>query len=114
MNESTYAALSGVLAKLFPAALGAVLMAAVDHPKSRKEFFLRVFVAISVAYYMRAAAFDFIHSFTLFAWLDSANDDHKTAVTLALGAVSWFVLGAAAMMLRKLRADPPTAKELLP
>jgi hypothetical protein len=47
MNDATYAAAGGLLAKLLPAGLGAALMIAVDTPKTRREWFLRIFVAFA-------------------------------------------------------------------
>lgn len=108
-DPASSAAAGGILAaltKLLPAAVGATVMAMVDHPKDRREFILRVLVAFAVGYYLRGPAIDFLHSFSLFSWVDKADDDHKHAVSFLLGACGWSVIGGAAMLLKKFRADP--------
>lgn len=104
--ETGAIAASGLLVKLIPAGVGAAIMACVDHPKDRREFFARVLVAFAFGYYLRASTIDFLHSFSLFAWLDRTNDDHKMTIAFLLGAVGWSVLGALAMLLKRFRNDP--------
>jgi hypothetical protein len=95
--------------KFVPAPLGAVVMIAVDMPKTRSELFWRLVVSFVFSVMLGEAVFDFLDSFALLAFLDSAKRSHVAAVDFLVGGSGWFVLGAGAMWLRKLRADPMAA-----
>jgi hypothetical protein len=110
-EPTTTTAAAGLLAKLLPAGIGAGLMVLVDPPQSKRELFLRLFAGMGCSFLFTGTVLDLLHSFALFAFLDKANHDHRMAVAGALGAVGWFVLGAAAMLLKKFRADPVATVE---
>lgn len=106
VSEPASIAAGGLLAKLLPAGVGALLIAIVDPPQNKREMFLRVLVAFVSSYLFSRFAFDWLHQFPTFAVLDWEKDEHRVAVEGLVGASGWFVLGAAAMLLKKLRADP--------
>lgn len=97
---------AAILFKLLPGGLGAAVMIAVDPPASKRELFARMFVAFSCSLILGDVAFDALHSFSIFAFLDAAKRSHTVAVDFIVGGVGWFVIGAAAMLLKKYRADP--------
>lgn len=107
-SSSTAAGL-GLLIKLLPAGLGAGAMVLVDPPDSKRELFARLFVAFAFSYLFARFAFDLLHSFSLFAFLDWDTDEHRIAVEGLCGAAGWFVLGGASTWLRKFRAAPTDA-----
>lgn len=106
MSDPASAVAGGLLAKLLPAGIGAALMVAVDPPDSKTELFARVFVAFAASYLFGDAMFDFLQSFSLFSFMDHAKRAHSVAVDGIVGAMGWFVLGGASMMLKKFRNDP--------
>lgn len=110
VNDQTYAAAAGgILAKLLPAGIGAALMIAVDPPATKRELFLRLFVAFAFSYLFGDVMFDFAKSFNLFAFMDAAKRAHVVAVDGIAGASGWFVVGGASQLLKKFRADPAAA-----
>lgn len=113
MNEHNSPEMAGasavLLAKFLPAGLGALVMVAVDVPKTKKELFWRIFVAFASSFLFGDFAFDMLHTFSLFAFLDEAKRSHIGAVYAMVGGAGWFVLGGASMWLRKFRADPVAA-----
>lgn len=111
MTDPASAGAAGLLAKLLPAGIGAGLMILVDPPQSKRELFLRLFAGMGCSFLFTSTVLDLLHSFSMFAFLDKANHDHRMAVAGALGAVGWFLLGGAAMLLKKYRADPLAAVE---
>lgn len=106
MNDPTAAGLLGLLAKLAPAGIGAAIMVMVDPPQSRRELFARLFVAFAFSYLFGDVMFDFAKSFHLFAFLDAAKRTHVIAVEGLAGAAGWFVMGGAAQLLKRFKADP--------
>jgi len=97
------------LAAGLAAVLGAFLMAAVLEPKSKREMVLRALVALGTSmlatgWVVRVAAAKFGVD------IDTMDLDERIEYTLAaaglIGAVSWFVLGAAGEVLKMLRRDP--------
>lgn len=104
MAEPTSAA--AILAKLMPAAVGALIMIAVDTPQTKREWFLRILVAFLCSWAFYGVTFDGLHSVPWFSFLDKTNEDHQFAVRAMLGSTGWFVMGATAMLLKKLRNDP--------
>lgn len=110
MAEPTSSAGAGVLlAKLLPAGIGAALMIAVDTPQTKREWFVRIFVAFACSFTFYGFTFDLLKSLSWFAFLDRANEDHQFAIRALLGACGWFLLGGAAMVLKRFRADPAAA-----
>lgn len=101
--------LAAILYKLLPAALGAAIMVAVQLPESKREWFLRIFVALAASAVFCDFVFSFLHSFSLFSFLDEGKKGHVAAVAGLIGASAWFVMGGAAMWLKKFRADPVAA-----
>jgi hypothetical protein len=95
-----------LLAKFFPAAVGAALMIAVDPPKTKRDLFARAFVAFCASYLFGDILFDFLQTFNLFAFLNDAKRSHHTAVDGFVGAVGWFVAGGAAVVLKRFRTKP--------
>lgn len=106
MSDPASVVVSGLLAKLLPAGLGAALMIAVDTPSTKREWFLRLFVAFACSWAFYGFTFDLLHSFSWFSFLDKRNEDHQFAVRALLGATGWFLLGGASMMLKRFRVDP--------
>lgn len=98
--------LAVLLAKFFPAAVGAALMIAVDPPKTKRDLFARAFVAFAASYLFGDILFDFLQTFNLFAFLNDAKRSHHTAVDGFVGAVGWFIAGGAAVLLKRFRAKP--------
>lgn len=92
--------------KFFAPAIGALLVVAVDPPNSRKELFLRFFVAFTFSFLFSATTFDLLHSFSWLAFLDKANDEHQTAIKGLLGACGWFVVGGSVQLMKKFREKP--------
>jgi hypothetical protein len=103
-----------ILAKFFPAAVGAALMIAVDPPKTKRDLFARAFVAFAASYLFGDLLFDFLHTFSMFAFLENGKRSHQTAVDGFVGAVGWFVAGGLAVMLKRFRTRPlETMDELI-
>lgn len=113
MNEQHYPEAAGIsaalLAKFLPAGLGALVMVAVDLPKTKRELFARLFVAFVVSLMLGDVAFDFLHTFSWFSFLDATKRSHTSAVDFIMGGVGWFVMGGTSMWLRKFRVDPAGA-----
>lgn len=86
-------------------------MVAVDPPENKRELFARLFVAFAASYLLGDFVFDLMQSFSLFSFLDHARRAHNVAVDGIVGAMGWFVLGGASMMLKKFRVDPVGAVE---
>lgn len=100
--ESTFAA--GLAAKLWPAALGAAVMVAVGPAQiTRREMFMRAFVALSMSYLFS----DFVCSYALVygpAWFDVAK--HRTALDGLIGAFGWSAAGGAAVIAQRFKRRP--------
>lgn len=109
MAEPASTVAGGLLAKLLPAGIGAAIMIAVDMPATKREWFARIFVAFAFSYAFYGLAFDFTKSIPWFSFLDKNNEDHQFAIRALLGATGWFVMGGAAMVLKKFRKDPVAA-----
>lgn len=103
------ATIAALFWKFAPAPLGALVMIMVDMPKTRTELFWRLVVSFIASVMLGEAVFDFLHSLSWLAFLDEHKRSHVAAVDFLVGGSGWFVLGAAAMYLRKLRADPEAA-----
>lgn len=106
MSEPASGAGAALLAKLWPAGLGALIVIAVDPPNNRRELFLRVFVAFACSYLFGDVVFDFLRTTGAGAFLDASKRGHATAVDGFVGAVGWFFVGAASVWLRKFKRKP--------
>lgn len=106
--------LASLMSKFLPAAIGAALMVAVDTPKTRKAWFVRIFVAMSCSYAFYGFAFDFLHSLSWFSFLDRTNEDHQFAIRAGLGVSGWFLLGGGVQLLERWRANPSVPSLPLP
>lgn len=102
---------AALLFKLLPGGLGAAVMICVDPPQSKRELFARMFVAFVASALLGDVVFDMLHTFSLFAFLDAGKRMHTVGVDFLVGGAGWFVIGAAAMLLKKYRADPLSAIE---
>lgn len=111
--------IAALAAKFFPPALGALIVATVDPPKTRQETFWRLFVALGCSYLLGGAVFDFLKAnFALFSFLDPGKRAHTFAVEALVGGVSWTGLVVLGNLLRRWRATPAVdvareAKELV-
>jgi hypothetical protein len=101
--------IAAILYKLLPAAVGAAIMVAVSLPQTKAEWFKRIFVALACSLIFCDFTFDLLKSFALFAFLDHGKKAHVSAVAGLIGASAWFVMGGAAMWLKRFRADPMAA-----
>lgn len=110
-NTETAGWIAALLYKLLPAGIGAGIMIAVQLPETKREWFLRIFVALACSALLCDFVFDMLHSFSLFAFLDDSKKSHVSAVAGLVGALSWFVMGGVGMWLKKFRADPVAAVE---
>lgn len=105
-NSPEAGSLAFILAKFFPAAVGAALMIAVDTPKTKGQLFARAFVAFAASYLFGDVLFDFLQTLNLFAFLNDAKRAHHTAIDGFVGAVGWFVAGGLAVLLKRFRTKP--------
>lgn len=98
--------LAPLLAKFLPAALGAAIMILVDPPKSRRDLFIRVFVAMACSILFGELVFDWLRSMSVFSWLDPFKRAHVSAIDGIVGAVGFSVASGSAVWLRRFRKDP--------
>jgi hypothetical protein len=101
---SSGAAAGALLFKLFPAAMGAALMVAVG-PKtiSRREIFLRGFVALGVSHLFGDLAIAFVAA-QGYAWFHPGK--HEAAVLGLLGCAGWGLMGGFHVIAQKFKRDP--------
>lgn len=111
MADPTGGAAAGLLAKLLPAGIGAALMIAVDTPSTKREWFVRIFVAFVCSWAFYGFTFDLLKSLSWLSFMDRKDEDHQFAVRALLGAGGWFVLGGGAQLLRRWKSDPLKAIE---
>jgi hypothetical protein len=100
---------AALLYKFLPAGVGAAIMVAVDLPASRRELFLRVFVAMAGCYLWGGVVMDWLTTVGWLAFIDPSKREHQVAVNGALGAVGWSAVGAGSMWLKRFRMDPGAA-----
>lgn len=110
-SPETASWLAVVLYKLLPASVGAAIMVAVQLPETKREWFLRIFVALASSAIFCDFVFDLLHSFGTFSFLNEAKKSHVAAVAGMIGATAWFVIGGTGMWLKKVRTDPIAAIE---
>jgi hypothetical protein len=112
MSEPASSGAIGALAmKLAPAAVGAAIMVAVG-PKTitRREIFLRGFVALGVSYLFGDVAVAFVAN-QGFAWFNHAKNE--AAVLGLLGCSGWGLMGGLHFVAEKFKRDPfGTAKKI--
>jgi hypothetical protein len=94
---------AGLAAKLAPAGVGALLMVAVG-PKTitRREIFLRAFVALGFTYLFGDVALDYVTQ--AYAWFNPAK--HSVALYGLMGCLGWAAMGAAAVVLQRFMRKP--------
>jgi hypothetical protein len=98
--------LAAVLYKFLPGALGACVMVMVDVPQTRRDLFIRLFVAFVASVLLGGVVFDGLHSFSWFAFLDAHKQSHVAAVNFLTGGFGWFVIGGGVMLGKRWRDDP--------
>jgi hypothetical protein len=112
MSEPASSGAIGALAmKLAPAAVGAAIMVAVG-PKTitRREIFLRGFVALGVSYLFGDLAVSFVAG-QGFAWF--SHTKHEAAVLGLLGCSGWGLMGGLHVVAQHFKRDPfGTAKKI--
>jgi arginine exporter protein ArgO len=92
--------------KLLPAAAGAAIMVAVQLPETRREWFSRIFVALACSLLFTDLVFDGLHTLSWFSFLNESKKSHVAAVAGLIGSSAWFIMGGAAMWLKKFRDNP--------
>lgn len=100
---------AALMYKLLPAGLGAAIMICVDPPDTRRELFLRLFVAFACSFLFGDVVLDGLHSFALLSFLDETKRMHRVAVDAITGGCGWFVIGGGVMLLKRWKADPLAA-----
>jgi hypothetical protein len=97
--------LAALLYKLLPGAAGAAVMICVDPPNNKRELFARLFVAFMCSYFLGDVVFEMVKTnIGWFAFLNPFKRAHTVSVDFVVGGCGWFVVGAAAMVLKKLRS----------
>lgn len=101
---SSGAAAGALLIKLAPATIGALIMVAVG-PKTitRREIFLRGFVAMATSYLFGDTALAYVGSLGV-AWFKP--ETHQAAVLGLLGCSGWGLMGGLHVVAQKFRRDP--------
>ena len=109
-ENSNHAADAGglavILSKLLPPAVGASIMIAVDMPTTKRDWFVRIFVAFASSWLFGEVFFDFLDSFSLLSFLDPTKRAHTTAVDGLLGAIGFSVASGVAVIFKKFRSKP--------
>jgi hypothetical protein len=110
-SPETASWLAALLYKFLPAGLGAAIMIAVEPPKTRRELFWRLVAAFVCSAMFGELAMDWLHSLSVFAFLEPAKRAHQAAIDFIVGGSGWFVLGGGGVLLRRFKADPAAAAE---
>jgi hypothetical protein len=92
--------------KFMPAPLGALLMIVFDMPETRRQAFTRFSVSFLVSIIVGPVLFDFLHSFSLFSFLDRHNERHMGFVMFIAAGFGWTFLALLATYNRKARENP--------
>lgn len=98
--------LAAALYKFLPGALGAAVMVMVDTPATRRDLFVRLFVAFVASVMLGDVVFDGLRSFGLFAFLDPGKRAHTAAVDFLTGGLGWFLIGGGVMLAKRWRENP--------
>lgn len=95
---------AGLLAKLAPAGVGALLMVAVG-PKTitRREIFMRAFVALGATYLFGDLALDYVVS-QGYHWFNPVK--HAIALYGLMGCFGWSAVGGASVLAQRFRRKP--------
>lgn len=101
--------LAAVLYKFAPGALGAFVMVMVDVPKTRRDLFIRLFVAFVASVLLGDVVFDGLHSLSWFSFLDIRKPSHVAAVNFLTGGFGWFIIGGGVMFAKRFRDNPAQA-----
>jgi hypothetical protein len=94
---------AGLVAKLAPAGVGALIMVAVG-PKTitRREVFLRAFVALGTTYLFGDLALDYV-SLT-YSWFNPVK--HSVALYGLMGCVGWGAMGGLSVVVQRFKRRP--------
>lgn len=98
--------LAAVLYKFLPGALGAAVMVMVDTPATRRDLFVRLFVAFVASVVLGEVVFDFLRSLSWLSFLDPNKRSHTSAVDFLTGGFGWFVIGGGVMFMKRWRENP--------
>lgn len=101
--------LAAGLYKFMPGAFGAAVAVLVDMPETKRDLFIRLTVAFIFSVMLGEAIFDWLHSFSLFSFLDANKRSHTSAIDFLSGSFGWFVIGGAVMYFKRFKADPVQA-----
>lgn len=105
MSEPASSGAAGaLLLKLFPAAIGAAVMVAVG-PKTitRREIFLRGFVALAASHLFGDISLSYVASLG-WTWFDPVK--HEAAVLGLIGCSGWGLMGGLHVVAQKFKRDP--------
>jgi hypothetical protein len=104
MAAETGTFVAGLVAKLWPAAVGAAIAVAVG-PKTitRQEAFLRIFVALGCSYLFSDALRDYL-VMSGPAWFDPER--HHTALDGLIGCFGWAAMGGLSLIAQRFRTRP--------
>lgn len=105
-NHETAGWLAAVLYKFAPGALGAFVMVMVDVPKTRRDLFIRLFVAFVASVLLGDVVFDGLHSLAWLSFLDVQKPSHVAAVNFLTGSFGWFVIGGGMMFAKRWKENP--------
>jgi hypothetical protein len=101
--------LAALAYKFLPGALGALIMVMVDVPETRRDLFIRLFVAFVASVILGEVVFDYLRTWSALAFLDPAKGSHVAAVNFLTGGFGWFVIGGGVMFAKKFRSNPAEA-----
>jgi hypothetical protein len=101
--------LAALAYKFLPGALGALIMVMVDVPETRRDLFIRLFVAFVASVILGEVVFDYLRTWSALAFLDPAKGSHVAAVNFLTGGFGWFVIGGGVMFAKKFRNNPADA-----
>jgi hypothetical protein len=98
--------LAAILYKFLPGALGAAVMVMVDTPRTRRDLFVRLFVAFICSMLLGEVVFDLLRSLSFFSFLDPLKRSHTAAVDFLTGGFGWFFIGGGVMLAQRWRDNP--------
>jgi hypothetical protein len=101
--------LAALAYKFLPGALGALIMVMVDVPETRRDLFIRLFVAFVASVILGEVVFDYLRTWSALSFLDPTKGSHIAAVNFLTGGFGWFVIGGGVMFAKKFRNNPADA-----
>lgn len=101
--------LAAILYKFAPGALGALVMILVDTPKTKRDLFTRALVAFICSVLFGEPLFDWLSTFSVFAFLNPFKGSHIAAVYFLPGCFGWFIIGGAVTLATRWRDNPTLA-----